>query len=297
MFVRNLLLAVGLVALLAGTAFVAIWLLQPAAKPVVQAASAQPHVSILVAVRPVAAGTLLRRDDMGWKDTIATDVSSAYLVRGQVSDLDYVGAVARKSFATDEPFTDGALVKSSERGFLAAVLAPGMRAVSIAVDAPQSAAGMILPGDRVDAILTQKFADTEPAARRTVGETILYDLRVVAIDQWMKPTPKPLGSVSVGTADEHLPKTITVEVSQTDAEKLMVAVELGNVGFSVRALQNGEVSPSEETLAPVWASDVSQALGTYVPVSSTAPVSSIAVEAPQIRTTVEVVRGSKTPAR
>ena len=73
-------------------------------------------------------------------EVASSDISPAYLARGRASEKDYVGAVARRDFGDAEPLVAGALVRPQERGFLAAVLAPGKRAVTITVNAPQSVA-------------------------------------------------------------------------------------------------------------------------------------------------------------
>jgi pilus assembly protein CpaB len=161
MLVRNLLLVLGGLAMLAGLALSAVWFSQTSRGPAPEAARApivQP--AILVATRPIATGTLLRAEDMSWRDTEPGGIGPGNLVRGQISDADLLGAVARRDFGAGEPLIVSELVKSSERGFLAAALKPGARAVSIAVDASQSVSGLILPDDRVDVLLIQSFGDS-----------------------------------------------------------------------------------------------------------------------------------------
>ena len=66
------------------------------------------------------------------------------------------------------------MVKPGERGFLAAVLEPGMRAISVPIDEASGNAGLIFPGDQVDLILTQTIeAARRPAGARRVSETVL----------------------------------------------------------------------------------------------------------------------------
>ncbi len=291
MFLRNLLLTAGVLALLAGVGITTAWLFQLPATQVMPDGLSRKAESVLVAERPLAAGTLLRREDMHWKEIASGAIAPTYLLHSQVSEAAYVGAVTRRAFAAGEPLVAAGLVKSNERGFLAAALGVGMRAVSIAVDAPQSVSGLILPGDRVDVILTQKFSDSIPAARRSVGETILRNLRVVAIDQWMTPSAEPTTNQGIAAAEPRIPKTITLEVSPIDAEKLMVAVELGTVGFSVRALEGGTTVRAETSDTPVWASDVSRAMGA----PPRGPMAVSGVVPANIK--VEVIRGSKAQAR
>ena len=88
-----------------------------------------------------------------------------YVLKGQRSEEEMVGAVVRSRIAAGEPITDGAVVKPGDRGFLAAVLSPGMRAVSVPVNATSSHSGLIFPGDRVDLILTQSLSADEGEIR------------------------------------------------------------------------------------------------------------------------------------
>jgi pilus assembly protein CpaB len=86
-------------------------------------------------------------------------VPETYLVEGKRSVDDVAGAVVRRSLAAGEPVVDGSVVRPGDRGFLAAVLEPGMRAVSVAVDEAAANAGLIFPGDRVDLVMSQTIGE------------------------------------------------------------------------------------------------------------------------------------------
>jgi len=156
------------------------------------------HHEVLVAARPIETGALLRLDDMAWQPLSPGAAFQGGLQRDTTTMDAFVGAVARRNFSVGEPLFANSLVRPGDRGFLAAVLTPGNRAVSVPVDVSQSAAGMMLPGDHVDIILTQNFneAGTDPG-RRSVGETILRDLRVVAVDQRLS------SAAAVATGDQR----------------------------------------------------------------------------------------------
>lgn len=292
MLLRNLLLVIGAVASLAGLVLLGLWLYQPSetAKPVAT-------VEILVAARPLTIGTLLGTDDIAWKGMSLDVVPAGSLVRGQVNDTELLGSLVQSTVATGQPLRQSMLLRPSDGGFLSAVLHPGYRAVSIAVDASQSASGLLRPGDHVDVILTQNFGDLSATpGHRSVGETVLQDIRIVAVDQNLSPsTTAPTASPSL--ADTRTPKTITLEVSGQDAEKLLVAVQLGKVEVAVRAIeppQPGAVTA--QFVAPTWGSDVSPALGTIgaAPKQATAATTS----APQAtRRGITIMRGSKTEAK
>jgi pilus assembly protein CpaB len=264
MFVRNLLLVVGALCLLGGVALTVVWFNQTATTSVERTAATQP--AVLVATHLIPAGTLLRPEDIGWKEVGTGEIRPGNLVRGQISESAFVGAITRRDFAANEDLMASELVKPSERQFLSAVLKPGTRAVSISVDEPQNAAGLILPGDRVDVILTQTFDEvaTDPT-RKSVAETMMRNIQVIAVDQSLSKDAKPAaaagGAFTPATA-VRIPKTVTFEVTENQAERLFVAAQLGRLQLSVRPLQGHTAAAAEANgkRRPTWASDVSSAL-------------------------------------
>jgi pilus assembly protein CpaB len=128
--------------------------------------------------------------------------------------------------------------------------------------------GLVLPGDQVDIILTQSFGDAVgDVGRKTVAETVLRDVRVIATDQTLSTTGKPPQPPKAGLlpSDARIPKTVTFEVTARDAERLFVAAQLGRLQLSARPLEISrlaQVTPAApERSQPIWASDVSTALG------------------------------------
>jgi pilus assembly protein CpaB len=290
MIVRRILFGVGVLALLAGIALSVVWLNRPAGAP---AEAVVEHSAVLVAAHQITTGSLLRLEDMVWKDVASTEVLPINLVRGQATEAEFVGAAARHDVGPGEALVASDLVKPNDRGFLSAVLAPGDRAVSIAVDASQSNAGLVMPGDHVDIVLTQSFAEAvTDAAHRTVSETVLHDIRVIAVDQTLSALAKP--SSIVGSVESRLPKTVTLEVSERDAERVFVATQLGKLGLTVRALDSndpGSGAVAQQT--PLWALEVSPALKALNPSREAAP----AAATPRGRPPVQVMRGAKTDAQ
>jgi pilus assembly protein CpaB len=136
-----------------------------------------------------------------------------------------------------------------------------MRATSIAVNPAEGGAGLIAAGDRVDVILTQTFTDEKLSrSRRSVGETILTNLRVIAIDQTTN-LPARGGELRPAvTLEPRLPKTVTLEVTAHQAEMLMVAGELGKLELTLRSLADAMQPASLTPIDSTWASEVSPAL-------------------------------------
>ncbi len=288
MLPRTILMAIGLLALLGGLGLAALWF-QQAGNPTAPGGGLPPVIatqSVLVAAHAIPAGTLFRPGDLIWADVPATGVAESDIQRGSMPESDYLGAVAGHSLAALEHVRMPAIIKPGERGFLVAALAPGHVAVSIPVDAVQSTSGLMLPGDRVDVILTQFFnAQANDPGHRSVGETVLRDLRVIAVDQVLVPAAKPAAGSG---AEMKVPKTVTLEVTERQAATLLVAEQLGKIQLALRGLPDVERSLSAAPGAspPVWASDVSPALGGGAPAPSETP-----------REAIDVMRGGKTERR
>jgi pilus assembly protein CpaB len=182
----------------------------------------------------------------------------------QVKASELAGSVVRERMVKGEPIFHEKLVKPGDRGFLSAVLFPGMRAVTIALDNITGHSGLMLPGDRVDIILTQSVGGAASAGEAHVGETIVRAARVLAIGKALKAPDNP------ENVDEH-PDAVTLEVTPKQAEAVSVAKQLGNLSLALRSLPSTESDRVEDELAttgadlskpsaPTWGGNVSKAL-------------------------------------
>jgi pilus assembly protein CpaB len=163
-------------------------------------------------------------------------------VPASASIEDLVGTVVRVAVTAGQPITRGALVAPGDRGFLAAALGPGMRAVTVPVSALTGVAGFVFPGDRVDMVLTQNVAGTDGPPLK-VSETILRNLRVLATDQRARPTVDDKGNTVVSKY-----KLVTLEVTPRLAEKITVAQTIGTISLSLRSLADN-AAELEQALA------------------------------------------------
>lgn len=190
-------------------------------------ATTVPTSQVLVAATDIPAGSFVRSEvNLVMADWPKDNISPAMFTNATTKVSDFNGAVARRAIAKGETITKNTLVRSSEGGFMSAVLDPGKRAVSIAVDATTGNAGFIFPGDHVDLILTHIFGAGNAPQPQRASETFIEDARVLAVDQSLdNPENKAV-----------LAKTITLEVSPKQAEEINVAKDLGKISLSLRSL-------------------------------------------------------------
>jgi pilus assembly protein CpaB len=206
--------------------------------------------SVLVAGTALSEGQFVRPENLRWQTWPTKDVSSAYIVQGKGRIEDFIGAVARSAIAEGEPVTEARLVFPGDRGFMAAVLTPGYRAVTVPVTVSSGLAGFVFPGDRVDLLLTMTVNDPTGRMQRHAAETLLTDLRVLAVDQRSDDQNK----------DVVVEKTATLEVTPKQAETIAVANDLGTLSLSLRSLAHGDVAQAEQ-YSHTWDSDATHLIG------------------------------------
>lgn len=240
------------IALLAGaliiavvTAFLARSMFASSAAPQANAAAApnlqdMPHV--LVATKSLPVGTIMGPDAYRFQPWPKELIQDAYFLEGKADLGQLTGSVVRTAIAAGQPMTQGSLIHPGDRGFLAAALGPGMRAITVPVSIQSSVAGFIFPGDRVDLMLTQSVAGGGDGAPLKVSETILRNLRVLATDQRTN-VVGPDGQPVVQNFSN-----VTIEVTPAMVEKVAVAQTIGAISLSLRSLADTS-EQLEEALA------------------------------------------------
>src|SRR6195256_2200499 len=188
---------------------------------------AKPAVQVLVARNAIHTGQLVKPDDLRWQPWPQGNLPPSYIVEGKRPITDFVGAVARKQFHVGEPIVETDIVMPGSRGFLAAVLRPGLRAVSVPATATSTVSGFIYAGDRVDVLLTHTLEG--PNGHHNATETILRNARVIAMDQKLDfaPGDKP-----------DIAKTATLELTAKQTEIVTLAVKMGDLSLALRSLQD-----------------------------------------------------------
>lgn len=229
-----------------------VWMVAPHGDTAVAATAPIARTKVLVAAKLLRPGALLKSDDLAAREIEDDKLPAGFVADDPNARRTLVGGLVRRPLATNDAISTDEVLRPGDHGFLAAVLRPGFRAVTVAVDAVSGTAGLIWPGDRVDLILVQQLTEPNQApSRRIAAETVQRDVRVIAIDS-------QLVQGAAGPADAMPARTITLEVSSANAEQVQVATRLGRLSLSVRSAEHG---PSEEKEGATWAGDVSSALG------------------------------------
>jgi len=192
-------------------------------------------VDILVARKDINIGQALLADDMGWAAWPAESANPLFVRKsdrpGAVEQL--AGAIARVPIAGGEPLRESKLIKANGSGYMAAILPAGMRAVSTEISPETGAGGFILPNDRVDVLLTRRDKEAErlTGIESVVAETLLSDVRVLAIDQNVE--EKNGQRVVVG-------KTATLELLPRQAETLGMGRLQGILSLALRSIVDAD---------------------------------------------------------
>ncbi len=236
---RSFVLLVIALALAGGSALIArSWLAKQEEKTVAwaQKLKAPPPMAILVARSEIARGQILRPEDLAWQSWPSGALDLAYIKKGAQPVTAFAGWVARQPIAPGQPVTLAQIIKPGGRGFLAAALRPGMRAVSVRVTATSGISGFVFPGDRVDLLITYPVpAGSSGGYQHKAAETVLSAVRVIAIDQLL--------TSKAGQA--YLAHTATLEVTPKQSEIIALASQMGQMSLSLRSL--AEVGKTEST--------------------------------------------------
>ncbi len=228
---------------------------------------ARPMAKVLVAARDLAPGQRLTDADLEWKDWPVDEVNPAFITDGSVAlpqaqaaaegeaakpaeqtegavarvtraaeeltgggaKTDYFGSVVREPILAGEPIVGRKIVRAGDSGYMAAYLEPGMRAMSIAVSTETAAGGFILPGDRVDVIVTVELdssSDEDANRAKFLSRLVLQNVKVLAIDQSTRAEDDQQAVVGA---------TATLEIAPGDTETLALAKAAGILSLTLRS--------------------------------------------------------------
>src|SRR5262245_3775007 len=205
-------------------------------KPVVQVTENIPApppapvtIGYFVAAHPLPAGTLAREEDFTVRSVSPDSVPSGAIIDTPEVRIGLRGSLVRTFLDTGSLVTSQNVLRPRDRGFLASVLAPGTRAISINVDAESGVSGLIWPGDYVDVVLTQVIDKTD-LTQGTLSETVLHNVRIIAIDQEIV-QGVPANNATAG----KVARTVSLQLAPEQVGKITVAEHLGKLSLAIRA--------------------------------------------------------------
>lgn len=191
---------------------------------------------VLVAVRDIPLGKKLEAADIAWQEWPESNLPAGVIMRSgdPAASKSYVGMIARGRIYSGEPVRAERLI-STDKGYMAAILPKGKRAIAVRVEQETSAGGFILPGDKVDVILTRKVGD-----KNMVSDTILQNIRVLAIDTTTAGEQE--------TKNLSPKRTATLELSLNQSEIIVQAQQVGSIALALRSAEDSfDVSEEEQT--------------------------------------------------
>src|SRR6476620_3715092 len=205
-------------------------------------------VAYFVAARPLARGTLARNEDFATRSAAPDSVPAGAIIDTPDAKAGLPGSLVRNFMEAGSPITLQDILRPKDRGFLASVLAPDSRAISIKVDEESGVSGLIWPGDYVDVVLTQVIDKADPA-QGTLAETVLHNVRIVAIDQEIVQ-----GGTANNAAAGKVAKTVSLQLAPEQVKKITVADQLGKLSLAVRSAVDQQDTGDTDT---VFGCDVS----------------------------------------
>jgi pilus assembly protein CpaB len=206
--------------------------------PIAVTAPPPTEAEIIVAAHEIKTGDIVKADDIRYMPWPAAALDERYVRREGAREAkdDFAGTIARRALFAGEPMTRESVFRRNEAGVMAGILSPGMRAVAIAVTPTSGVAGFVLPNDHVDILLNQDIhaatgqVEEHPGRGnllRFASEAILSNVRILAVDEKLG---KP------DAAANQPGKTVTLEVSEKDAEKLILAGHMGELVLALRSM-------------------------------------------------------------
>ena len=249
--------------------------------PVVVEAPSKPVTKVLVAATTLPAGHVIRAEDLKWQGWPDADIAAGYVVEGKGGQDKVVGGMLRQGVPPGVPVTSQQVVFRGDHGVLAAMLSPGYRAVTVQITGNVGLSGLVTPGDRVDVIVSMAVTRPGEKGERRLTQTMLRDVRVIAVDQ----------NIADVKSDNGTAHTATLEVTAKQAEMLVLVGDMGKVSLSLRSM--GDEKSTETAQSITWDTDTSAALGRAEPRVQSAPQDKIGIVRGTKPSEIEFERGAR----
>ncbi len=220
--------------------------------PVVEVTVKAPEpltVGYFVAAHPLPRGTLARDEDFTIRSVPSSDgVPAGAILDTPDAKIGLRGSLVRNFLDTGSLVTSENILRPRERGFLASVLAPDSRAVSVKVDEASGVSGLIWPGDYVDVVSIQEptIANEDKTGQQhgMLSESVVQNVRVVAIDQEIVQG----GPANNATAGKKA-STVSLQLAPEQVKKLAVAGQHGKLTLAVRsAVDRQDIGDTDATV-------------------------------------------------
>lgn len=228
-----------------GAGFYVVQGLRPAPVAAVEV-EAPKVVAVYAPARDLPAGTILKADGLVRMSLPEAAVTGQMVVADAAGEAFLVGSVARQRLPEGVPVARSATVQPGDRGFLAAVLPEGKRAITIPVTETAGLNGLALPGDRVDLILTYSVsADDDDEGGDGTGskprdihasETVARNIRLLALDNRVNAEHKDKDGRLIPAP---APSSATLEVTPRQAEQVTLATTLGSLALALNSVRDG----------------------------------------------------------
>jgi pilus assembly protein CpaB len=177
--------------------------------------------------------------NIGWQAWPADGINANFITRAAEPDaLDKLkDSVARMSMFAGEPLRRSKLIGEGQ-SFMSSILPSGSRAVATSIAADTSAGGFILPNDFVDVIMTRR-ADAASGGTGFTTETILKNIRVLAIDQTIQENEEGKRT--------RVGQTATLELTPQQAEIITVAQQMADrLTLALRSIKDTQEKITDE---------------------------------------------------
>ncbi|MDE2384159.1 MAG: Flp pilus assembly protein CpaB [Alphaproteobacteria bacterium] len=206
-------------------------------------------VDVLVATKDLLMGDKLGDGTLGWKSWPKDNVLPIMITRDAKPEAmkEFAQARVRLPIYKDEPVMDKKFIMPGAGGFMSAILPKGMRAISVAISSRSSAGGFILPNDRVDVILTKKGTDGKSSTPIVRSETVIGNVRVLAVNQVYRQATNETDPVTVEKGE-----TATLELTPKQSEILAQVESSGELSLALRSIAENDGKSADENV-PVLA--------------------------------------------
>jgi pilus assembly protein CpaB len=223
-----------------------------AAAPVVQTIVEEvDYTQVLSVSEPMNMGDRVRDGDLKWIDWPTEAITPALIVNDPAAEIPVMealqGAFVREALTPGDPLVMSRFIRAGDAGVMAALLQPGMRAVTVRISVDTASGGFIQPGDKVDIILQETIQPDGEVGSSTVPKyiagTIFENVTVLAIDQSFSNNPESGPAIPGSTA--------TLELSPRDAERVTVAQVRGDLSLVLRGYSGSSARAATRATEPV----------------------------------------------